>query len=107
VTGKFPSWPAWYYGPNGEARIFNEGDIVPKGWKDSPKKLAQSEQPAQPEKLKPEKPKKGAKQEVTQEQLDRINTIAELREAGVEIADDATDDEINAAIDTLTEHETE
>lgn len=25
-------WPAWYYGPNGEAQIFNGPDEVPYGW---------------------------------------------------------------------------
>ena len=29
-------FPAWFYGPNGEARIFAASDDVPEGWRDSP-----------------------------------------------------------------------
>lgn len=31
-------WPAWYYGPNGEAEIFQKAEDVPKGWQDHPGK---------------------------------------------------------------------
>lgn len=32
-------WPAWYYGPKGEAQIFEKKEDVPTGWKDhQPKK---------------------------------------------------------------------
>lgn len=40
------NWPAWRYGPSGEAQIFQREADVPKGWKDSPGKL-----PPAPEKL--------------------------------------------------------
>lgn len=33
---KNSSWPAWYYGPNGEAEIFQSKAEVPTGWKDHP-----------------------------------------------------------------------
>lgn len=33
------SWPAWYYGPKGEAEVFVSEDDVPKGWKDDPGKF--------------------------------------------------------------------
>jgi hypothetical protein len=33
---RFPSWPAFRYGPNGEAQIFQRPEDVPEGWKDSP-----------------------------------------------------------------------
>ena len=29
-------WPAWYYGPDGEADIFENGNDVPSGWQDKP-----------------------------------------------------------------------
>lgn len=29
-------WPAWRYGPNGEAEIFQLPDDVPAGWTDIP-----------------------------------------------------------------------
>jgi hypothetical protein len=30
------SAPAWFYGPNGEAEIFNDLSDVPAGWRDHP-----------------------------------------------------------------------
>ncbi|MEL6568183.1 MAG: hypothetical protein AAFQ22_07175 [Pseudomonadota bacterium] len=30
------AWPAWRYGPNGEAQIFQGPDEVPEGWADTP-----------------------------------------------------------------------
>lgn len=29
-------WPAWFYGPNGEAEIFEGAADVPADWRDSP-----------------------------------------------------------------------
>ena len=31
-------WPGWFYGPNGEAQIFQCQEEVPDGWFDSPQK---------------------------------------------------------------------
>jgi hypothetical protein len=36
----FPSWPAWYYGPDNQSQIFENEDQVPDGWVDSPAKLS-------------------------------------------------------------------
>lgn len=33
------SWPAWYYGPNNQAEIFQNADEVPEGWADHPSKV--------------------------------------------------------------------
>lgn len=33
----YVAWPAWRYGPNGEAEIFNSAEEVPKGWGETPK----------------------------------------------------------------------
>lgn len=30
------SWPAWYYGPNDQAEIFEKAGDVPAGWVDHP-----------------------------------------------------------------------
>jgi hypothetical protein len=30
------SFPAWYYGPKDEARIFDRAEDVPSGWADAP-----------------------------------------------------------------------
>lgn len=35
----YQAWPAWFYGPNGEAEIFNRPAEVPEGWHDSPAKV--------------------------------------------------------------------
>lgn len=32
----FHAWPAWRYGPDGEAAIFDEHDVVPEGWTATP-----------------------------------------------------------------------
>lgn len=166
------NFPAWYYGPEGEARIFSEEDDVPKGWKDRPfaevgpdaptradLEKTIEEQAARIEVLeaaieaqgglkadsnmdgytsipeirdayaagkitvdeiaaaeaKREKPRAGvlalieearaAEKPGTSPKEDEIVTrdeaIADLREAGVEIADDATDAEIEAALTEL------
>lgn len=31
-------WPAWFYGPDGEARVFDAPDDIPAGWADAPGK---------------------------------------------------------------------
>jgi hypothetical protein len=33
------SFPAWFYGPEGAARIFERADDVPEGWADAPAKI--------------------------------------------------------------------
>jgi hypothetical protein len=35
-TYYYQGWPAWRYGPNGEAEVFESGDQVPEGWTDAP-----------------------------------------------------------------------
>jgi len=32
--------PAWFYGPNGAAKIFDNLDDVPAGWQDHPSKIS-------------------------------------------------------------------
>lgn len=32
----YQAWPAWRYGPNGQAQIFQREEDVPVGWVDSP-----------------------------------------------------------------------
>lgn len=34
-------WPAWFYGPNGEAAVFERPADVPPGWADEPGKAEQ------------------------------------------------------------------
>lgn len=34
-------WPGWFYGPNGEAQVFQNADEVPEGWFDSPQKATE------------------------------------------------------------------
>ena len=35
---KFPEYPAWRYGPNGDAKVFARAEDVPAGWQDHPSK---------------------------------------------------------------------
>ena len=89
-------WPSWRYPPGGgEGRIFQKDDVIPKNWVRNPKEAAKAKQP------KPAKnPKNSDTQPVTDEE--RKDAIEQLRANGVEIADDASDEEINDAIDKLT-----
>lgn len=32
MTRKFPDWPAWFFGPDGAAGIFERVEDVPEGW---------------------------------------------------------------------------
>jgi hypothetical protein len=43
-------WPAWRYGPDGEADVFENEADVPKGWKNHPSAF---EKPAKEAKAKP------------------------------------------------------
>jgi hypothetical protein len=99
------SWPSWRYGPNGESRIFQKDDQVPKGWEDHPDKVKQ------PAKSTGKQPVQGAgNQPPTPEPTpeEKLETIRSIREAAaadnidITLADDASVDEINAAIDKLT-----
>lgn len=40
------SWPAWFYGPAGEAKIFEDAASVPAGWQDHPSKTNSTGKPA-------------------------------------------------------------
>lgn len=31
---EFQAWPAWFYGPEGQSRVFNNPEEVPDGWVD-------------------------------------------------------------------------
>lgn len=56
---EYQAWPAWYYGPNGEAEIFNALEEVPPGWSSDP-----NGPKAEPAKRGPGRPPK-----VTEEQF--------------------------------------
>jgi hypothetical protein len=36
---KTDSYPAWFYGPNGQSQIFQSDNEVPAGWQDHPSKI--------------------------------------------------------------------
>lgn len=99
-------WPKWMYGPNDEARIFQKDDQVPKGWVDHPDKVKQPVAVKQQLKLEKKDEKKPDALEPTPQE--RADTILSIREAAsaqgidIQLADDASVDEINAAIDKLT-----
>lgn len=39
------SWPAWYYGPNDQAEIFESAADVPADWVDHPAKVGETPAP--------------------------------------------------------------
>lgn len=86
-------WPAWRYGPGGEARVFQENDMVPDGWEDHPSKV---KEPAK----KAVKVKKLSQADQARAEA-RAEGLAVLKEAGVEINEDASDEELSAALDAL------
>lgn len=103
-------YPKWMYGPGEESRIFERGDVIPKGWKDHPDKVKE-EAPKRSslrkvgddkDKAPPEQDGSAPVDDPPPTEEERVATIAELRAAGAEISDDATVEEINAAIDKLT-----
>lgn len=42
------TFPSWFYGPDGQAAVFDDADSVPAGWQDHPSKVK-----AKPAKAKP------------------------------------------------------
>lgn len=44
-TDEKVSWPAWYYGPNDQAEIFESAADVPTGWVDHPAKVEEAPVP--------------------------------------------------------------
>jgi hypothetical protein len=39
LFGEVPmSFPAWFYGPDGQAAIFHSAESIPEGWTDAPGK---------------------------------------------------------------------
>lgn len=42
------SWPAWYYGPDGQSQIFQSEEEIPDGWEDHPKKVGDVRQRREP-----------------------------------------------------------
>lgn len=41
---KYSAWPAWRYGPGGEAKVFQRIEDVPVGWVDTPQPAQESEE---------------------------------------------------------------
>jgi hypothetical protein len=89
-------YPKMVYGPNDEQRIIQKDDQMPAGFVEHPsllKKKGAGSKPKDP----PKDPEPTAEE--------KAETIKSLREAGIDIADDASVEDINAAIDLLAEKE--
>lgn len=51
---KDPKWgPAFFYGPDGEAEVFNAAEDVPEGWQDHPFKVEDPKEAVAPPELPP------------------------------------------------------
>jgi hypothetical protein len=48
--------PAWFYGPNGQAKIFGDPSDVPAGWQDHPSKVGKAKSTAPAKKPEPATP---------------------------------------------------
>jgi len=97
MSKQFAEWPAWRFGPGGEARIFQENEPVPAGWVDHPSKVVE---PVKVKRAVKEK-KLSATEQARAEA--RAEGLSVLREAGVDISQDASDEELSAALDALEE----
>lgn len=123
-------WPAWRYGPGGEARIFQEDEPIPEGWVDHPSLLAAAPEPATSltgsesiaeieaayaegrvtlDEIEAAEQKRSKQREgilnLLQTERARLEARAEglsvLRAAGVAVSDDITDEELSAALDQM------
>ena len=107
-------WPAWRYTSDGEGgfkgAIFQKEEDVPEGWVDSPAEAKKPKhvpelvaEPSPKPKRKPRAKKTTAKRSEGDAALDaaRSEALRTLREAGVDIGSDATDDDISEALEAL------
>lgn len=123
-------WPAWRYGPGGEARIFQEDEPIPEGWVEHPSLLAAEPEPATSltgsesiaeieaayaegrvtlDEIEAAEQKRSRQRDgilsLLQTERARLEARAEglsvLRAAGVEVSDDITDEELSAALDQM------
>lgn len=88
-------FPAWYYGPNGEAEIFKTHDAVPQGWLDHPAKHEAKPKAAPPKAAAP-KPPTAAELPLTRAQI-----VSELLDYKVPFKTEAGDQEL---YDLLVDH---
>lgn len=99
------AFPSWFYGPNGEAEIFTEASAVPEDWKTHPSLFEEAAPEAPKEPKAAAKPKTISKKPAAKlaEALafDRAAAIARLHAAGLEVEDNTTDAEIEAALKEL------
>lgn len=84
---KSREWPAWRYGPDGEGKIFEKPEDVPKGWVDSPAKVKKASSEA--------KPNAGLAKE---HGMSKKDIIAELEELEVEYDGRANADDLMALL---------
>lgn len=56
--------PAWFYGPEGQAKIFTDLSDVPAGWQDHPFKVDEVAPAETPSTLAPALQKRGRKPEL-------------------------------------------
>lgn len=47
MSDKFPAFPAWRHGPDGQSAVFDSEADVPKGWVDHPSKVKGAPAPAE------------------------------------------------------------
>lgn len=78
------NWPAWRYGPNGEARIFKSASEVPEGWGKHPTPAApatEQQSRRQPEEDQDEDELRRVREEKARDELEEARrVIAGLRE---------------------------
>ena len=99
-------YPKMVYGPGGQQRIIQKDEQMPPGFAEHPSLL----EAAATDTGSGEDPNKGlilvgGRMRTKEEAEERAGILQSLREVGVELDDEATDEEINAAVDELTKHD--
>lgn len=97
-------FPGWYYGPNGEARVIESADAVPKGWKNRPWKVAggaEEQESEKPKRQRRTRKKKEAAPDIVPEFETRDEVLEYLKGRGIVVAHDISDEELQQILDSL------
>lgn len=111
------AFPSWRYGPKGQSRIFEEGDLIPKGWEDHPDKVKEPQTKPAAKSTKKDEGKKGDDKKTperttedlgsdeaaaAEEQRYRAEVIEFLKAAGQEPDENASIEELEAQMNAVS-----
>jgi hypothetical protein len=100
------TFPAWFFGPEGESAIFDTAEEVPSGWKDSPAAFADQKQ----EKVEGRQPADAVTDDSFYEAMGMEELRRQLKGKGIEFHPAAKKEKLISLLksarpsDTLTEN---